>query len=92
MLVQLLSPEVHSQAVLCSNLLLACAKLEGYKGIVSTLNFQLKFFGRKKQKTKSTSSNVSLHCKQLLSGRDFLIASSCSCSLPEIYARIKKSD
>lgn len=50
------------------------------------LNFQLE-----KKKAKSTFSNVSLHCKQLLSGCDFLIASSCSCSLPEIYARIKKN-
>lgn len=49
------------------------------------LNFQLE------KKAKSTFSNVSLHCKQLLSGCDFLIASSRSCSLPEIYATIKKN-
>lgn len=91
MLVQLHSPEVHSQAVLCSNLLVVCGKLEGYKVIVFTLNFQLNFFGRKKEAAKTTFSYVSLCCKQLLSGCDFLIVSSCSCSLPEIYASIKKS-
>lgn len=46
------------------------------------LNFQLE---------KKAKSTFTLHCKQLLSGCDFLIASSRSCSLPEIYATIKKN-
>lgn len=69
MLLNLYNSGVHFQAVLCSNLLVVCRKLEDYKVVVSLLVSSWKFVEKKRAKT--IFSNVSFHCRQLPSGCDF---------------------
>lgn len=86
MLLQLYSLEVHSEAVLYSNFLVVCGKLEDYKVLVLLLISSWKFVEKK-------SKEYFLQCFFPLQAAAvrmwFLIASSQSCSFPEIYARKK---
>lgn len=61
MLLQLYSSEVHSQAVLCSNLLVVCGKLKDYKVVV--LLSSCRCVGKKKE-SKAVFLSTGSRCSQ----------------------------